>query len=69
MNRNDVSRISFLKTVGMGSLAAMGAGVIPSETLSAIKNPYINTWINFFLSRHVTVYSVINESCIIGKRK
>ena len=38
MNRNDVSRRDFLKTAGISSLAALGAGVIPSETLSAINN-------------------------------
>jgi len=38
MKKNHVNRRNFLKTAGMGSLAAMGAGVIPIETLSAIKN-------------------------------
>ena len=38
MKKNHVNRRNFLKTAGMGSLAAMGAGVVPVETLSAIKN-------------------------------
>ena len=38
MIQNKINRRDFLKNAGIGSLAAMGAGVIPSETLSAIDN-------------------------------
>ena len=38
MKMKKINRRNFLKNAGIGSLAAMGAGVIPSETLSAIDN-------------------------------
>ena len=38
MKKNHVNRRGFLKTAGMGSLAAMGAGMLPSEARSAISS-------------------------------
>ena len=38
MNKHHCNRRDFLKKAGMGSLAALGTSLIPSETLSAIKN-------------------------------
>ena len=38
MKRNCMNRRKFLETAGIGSLAAIGTGMLPSETLSAIKN-------------------------------
>ena len=38
MKQNHVTRRNFLKTAGFGSLAALGTGMLPSETLAAIDN-------------------------------
>ena len=38
MKKNDVNRRDFLKTAGMGSLAAIGSGIFPSDVLSAINS-------------------------------
>jgi len=38
MKQNHVTRREFLKAAGYGSLAALGTGILPSETLAAIDN-------------------------------
>ncbi len=38
MKKNDVNRRDFLKTVGMGSLAAIGSGMLSPDVLSAVNS-------------------------------
>ena len=38
MEEKHINRRNFLKAAGMGSLATMATGTLPSETLSAVNN-------------------------------